>query len=94
MDQVEAPHDWSNLSPLQVPDKMPLGQLPRSPSILGSASWRWLSEDRQSSCYSLADLVEPHRFGRRDEARTPLRPSRLLSRMPDPLEHEPNILTD
>jgi hypothetical protein len=51
-------------------------------------------EARQSYCYPRLYLVEPHRFCRRDEAHTPPRPSRLLTRMPDPLENEPSILTD
>jgi hypothetical protein len=51
-------------------------------------------EDRQASGNPLADPVETHRFSCGNEANAPIRPSRSLSREPDPLEDEPKILID
>ena len=95
MDQIETPHDSSNLSPLQVPDKVPLDRIPPQRLYFRKRLLEAvLTEDRQSCCYSLTDLVEPHRLCRRDEANAPVRPSGLLSRVLDPLEDELNILTN
>jgi hypothetical protein len=95
VDQVKAPHDQSNLSSLQTPDKMPTDWV--SPQCFDF--WKRLlesafTEDRQTSGNPLADPVEAHRFCCGNEANAPIRPSRSLSREPDPLEDEPKILTD
>ena len=95
MDQVEDPHDRPGLAPLQMTDKMPLDR--QSPQRLDFGKrllQAVLTEDRQSRRDPLADLLQPHRFRRRDEAHSPFGPSGSLRRMPDPLEHVPNILTD
>jgi len=94
MDQVEAPTTDRTFRRCKRPIKYHRIGCHRSPSILGSLSLEAvLTEDRQCCCYSFANLVSPTNFVAATGA-TPPRPSKLLRRMPDPLESEPTILTD
>jgi hypothetical protein len=94
MDQVEAPETDRTFRRCKRPIKYHRIGCHRSPSILGSVSLEAvLTEDRQYCCYSFANLVSPTNFVAPTGA-NPLRPSKLLRLMPDPLESEPTILTD